>query len=369
MASFLARAFDLPIPELDVSTTLGAEVMNLTRHVKIEGTAGGRAHVFVRSSSVSTIEYVEIRHVGPRPGSAGVLGRYGLHFHANFDDTRGTIVKGVVVAQAGFHAFVPHLSHGITLQDCVSYDTFNHAYWWDTPPTQGIAPDESDDTLIANCLAGYVQREEQGFRMSGFSLNAGQNNTIIGCVAVGIQAGGKGFNWPELSHGVWNFRNNVGHNSRGSGTFVWHNGNTFHDVSGLVAYRNRFAGIDHGAYNNSFQFSNCLLVDNGDHGIHLHSGSRRSPTLLTFKNCVVDGPNPIATTTHNLPPGTHTQIVNCELISTNGTLGYMNGNKYPDLIKVIDGTRNTSTIVWDNATSDSEFYIIEDGVTVMLSTP
>ena len=373
MASFLVRAFALPVPEVDVETSLAAEVFNLTRNVKIEGTPGGRAHVFIRSSTISTIKFVEIRHMGPQQDEGGraegVLGRYGLHFHANYDDTRGTVVDSVVIAETGFHAFVPHLSHGITLTNCVSYDTYEHAYWWDTPP-QGTGPaDASDDTLYADCMAALVYREDFGFRLAGFSLNAGENNTVIGCVSVGVQNGGNGYLWPETSHGKWNFRNNVGHNSRGAGTFGWHNSGVVHDIFGLVAYRNWFAGINQGAYNTSFGFNHALLVDNGHHGIHLHSGARR-PTPLTFYSCTVDGPNPIATTDHHLPPGTYTEIVNCNLISTNGILADMDSKNLPDKIKVIDCEMNASTVVWgDHVLDDSELIIIEDGVTIQTYVP
>lgn len=373
MASFLARAFDLPVPEIPIETTLGAEVFNLTRNVKIHGTVGGRAHIFVRSSTLSTIEYVEIRHMGPRRflnnDWDGVLGRYGLHFHANYDDTRGTVVKGTVVTECGFHAFVPHLSHGITFEDCVSYDTFDDAYWWDTPTTQGIFPDLTHDTLYNKCLAAYARREDKGFRLAGFGLNAGTNNTITGSASVGIQNGGKGYEWHELSHGVWNFLTNVAHNNNGAGTFVWHNGNTFHDVVGLIAYRNRIAGIEHGAYNNSFHFTNALLVDNAEYGILLHSGSSREPNNLVFRNSIVEGPNPIATTTHHLQPWTYTTIENCNLISTNGVLGYMNGSFFDDLIKLVDCTRNSSVVEWYSVTPTSEFIIIENGSTVATYTP
>lgn len=59
--------------------------MNLTCNVRIEGTEGHRAHVFIHSSQPQSIRYAQLRYMGPRQADGGytslVLGRYGLHFH------------------------------------------------------------------------------------------------------------------------------------------------------------------------------------------------------------------------------------------------------------------------------------------------
>jgi hypothetical protein len=80
-------AFPHPAVEVAPGHTMRAEVLNLTRNVRIEGTPDGRAHVFVRAGR-QTISHVELAHVGPRQptpnpqaDSQKVLGRYGLHFH------------------------------------------------------------------------------------------------------------------------------------------------------------------------------------------------------------------------------------------------------------------------------------------------
>ena len=78
-------------PALDVGADVGggrvqtAEVLNLSRNVGVEGVAGRRAHVFVRSSRPQAIRAAELRHLGPRkfsrddangPVTAFVKGRY-----------------------------------------------------------------------------------------------------------------------------------------------------------------------------------------------------------------------------------------------------------------------------------------------------
>ena len=104
-----------------------AEVLNLTRNVRIEGTGNhtpsfqphqnGRAHViFLATEQPQTVKYIELGHLGPRRAdkkfTEGVKGRYPLHFHHAKDGSRGSLIEGVVARQSGNRAFVPHASHG-----------------------------------------------------------------------------------------------------------------------------------------------------------------------------------------------------------------------------------------------------------------
>lgn len=95
-----------------------AEVLNLTRNVRIEGTGDGtanpstnhRAHIWIRSDKPQIVNYVAIRYMGPRKvvdssSTEVILGRYALHFHHAMDGSRGSIVRGTVVRDAGAHAF------------------------------------------------------------------------------------------------------------------------------------------------------------------------------------------------------------------------------------------------------------------------
>jgi hypothetical protein len=66
-----------------INSRWAAEVGNLTRNVRIEGTAAGRSHVFIRSTSPQYIRNVAFRYLGPRKDQNGdkitdlILGRYG----------------------------------------------------------------------------------------------------------------------------------------------------------------------------------------------------------------------------------------------------------------------------------------------------
>ncbi len=53
-------------PHPVVNNQWTAEVMNLTRNVRIEGTPTGKGHIFIRSTQPHTIKYIAIRNMGAR---------------------------------------------------------------------------------------------------------------------------------------------------------------------------------------------------------------------------------------------------------------------------------------------------------------
>ncbi|MDP8957694.1 MAG: G8 domain-containing protein, partial [Actinomycetota bacterium] len=175
------------------SSYRAAEVLNLTRNVRLEGSSGGQSHVLIRSTAQQHIENVQLRYMGV----GGTLGRYPLHFHHCMDGSRGSVVRGVVVRDSLNHAFVPHNSHGITFRDCIAYDITEDAYWWD-PRVQGFLrlsrserEDPENQEMPANdiswegCVAALVRGDR--VRLGGFRLGRGTGNRCVGCVAVGVQ--------------------------------------------------------------------------------------------------------------------------------------------------------------------------------------
>ncbi|MFJ9952216.1 hypothetical protein [Kitasatospora sp. NPDC091207] len=284
--------------------TVGAEVLNLTRSVRVEGTAGGRAHVHLTSSRRADLRHAALRWVGPRadteeswkgadgsvPVTAPVLGRYGLHFHMLGDTTRGTVVEGVVVRDAGSHAFVPHASHGITFRGCISHDTWEDAYWWDGPPDTRTPQQPSDDIVYDSCVASrtLLEPNPRAYRLAGFNLGAGTGGKALDCVAVGVQGadGASGFEWPENSEGVWTFERCLAHNNLRNGIFVWLNARQHHVVTEFAAYHNGGWGIEHGAYLNDFDYTASVLYGNGAGGVALHALGRDRGTL--FDGLLID---------------------------------------------------------------------------------
>jgi hypothetical protein len=298
----LERATKFDHPSVDVGRDVGtgrtqtAEVLNLTRNVAVEGTPGHRAHIFIRSSRPQSIKGTAIRYMGPRkPGEGGtafVLGRYGLHFHMCGNGSRGSVVDGVVIHDSGSHAFVPHLSNGITFRGCISHNTFEEPFWWDGAPNTRTSGDPSHDILYDRCVASLVLNDPSGgYRLAGFFIGGGRGNSIRGSVAVGVQGVVQpaGFIWPEGSEGVWTFEDCVAHNNGANGIFTWQNTPRLHVVKNFTAYHNHEAGISHGAYNNRYTYRDSVLYGNRAGAVVLHADSWGGPeSPLQFVNLTCD---------------------------------------------------------------------------------
>ncbi len=303
--------------------TFTAEVMNLTRNVRIEGmppafewprsgqvNTTGRAHVFVHNTEPAQqiLAWTTLRYLGPRQAegardSRDVLGRYALHIHESDDNSRGSLIVGVVVRDAGSHAYVPHASNGITFYDTISYNTAGDAYWWDLGAfTDDTVWDRAVAALVKND-PGSLSRQVNGFLL-GRSVNV-NSNFLTNSVAVGVQGGrsgggltSAGFTWPGLGDdigGVWVFQGNLAHNNKEDGIFVWQVNTTPHVISSFVAYHNGGAGIEHGVYGNAYVYEGVTLYENGRYGLSrnevtLLAGSRvgGAEGALTFRDFVVD---------------------------------------------------------------------------------
>lgn len=288
--------FDHPEQSIGRGTVTSAEVMNVTRNVRVEGQPGGRAHVYIRGDVPQRMWNFSLRYVGPRKldgaSSQTVLGRYGLHFDMAGDATRGTLVAGAVVRDCGSHAYVPHASHGITFRSCISHDTMDDAYWWDAAPDTRNDQKATHRLTYEACIASRVTTDPpfRGFRLTGFSLGRGHGNRALGCVAVGIQGNvnASGFLWPEGGVGLWQFADCVAHNNKVNGIFVWQNTNLAHVVKRFLGYHNGQAGIEHGAYVNGYTYKNSILYGNGDASVRLHALSS-TERRLTIDNLWCDG--------------------------------------------------------------------------------
>ncbi len=292
-----------PVTATPPANDLGypAELLNLTRNVRIEGTPEGYSHVFIRSTQPQTIRYAAIRYVAPTFGESDATGRYGMHIHMSGEGSRGSIIEGVVIRDAGNHAFVPHASHGITYRDTIAYNVLNEAYWWDPPPESDGGEDydpsnDTNDLVWDRTVAALVDLGTPGnqFRLGAYFLGNGFNISVTNSVAVGVQgtAGSdrSGFIWPESAGAVWNFENNTAHNNETNGIFVWQNNSERHDVDGFTAYYNSLAGIKHGAYENSYQYRDLNLRDNGVAIVsHALGDESEGADTQIWSNVVTDG--------------------------------------------------------------------------------
>jgi len=344
-----------------------AEVLNLTRNVRIEGTAAGRAHVFIRSSAPQTIRHASLRYLGPRPSRFSTArpvgpepkwlppmdhtGRYALHFHASGDGSRGSVVEGTVVRDAGNHAYVPHLSNGITFHDTISWNTQHTAYWWDgerCPPPCNIdnwrdhrqPADPTFDTTFDHVIAARVRSGSANNRLAGFDVGKGTGNRIVDSVAVGVddKQESSGFHWPEANESVWRFERNLAHNNGHAGIFVWQNSPRAHVITDFDGYHNEL-GIEHGAYKNHYLYEGGHLYANARAGILLHAVSDGAPGLRFERISIEGGAAAVETTVHRLATSHPTTLRGLVMRGyTDAGILLATGGDKPDLLDVIDPT-------------------------------
>lgn len=318
-----------------VSNPFGApltcEVLNLTRNVKIHGTANNRSHImWLHSHMPVHISDVEVYYMGP----PDVLGRYPLHFHHSMGGSNGSVIESVVVHDCWQHAYVPHSSHNMTFKDCVAHDVFEDAYWWDQPVDNRTPQDPTNGLRYLNCVASLIRFDPQfrAYRISGFNLGRDNNNTsnipleVSGCVAVGVLgnthdpdngafADSAGYFWPELLNGtagVWMFKNNIAHNCA-SGIGSWQNDDAFdHFIEDSIVY-NCGAGINHGAYINAYVYRNIDIIDCIE-GFRMHAVSFSNSRPITFENirCQVVRDQAVKFVKHTLGAGAPTIFRNCD---------------------------------------------------------
>ena len=340
---------DHPAVPVGRGIVLTAEVLNLTRNVRIEGRQTGRAHVWILSSSKQQLSQTAIRFMGPQKDNKGVLSRYPLHFHTCGDGSRGSQVRDVVVRDCGNHAFVAHASHGVTFSGCISHNTVDDAYWWDQAPSTRTVGPATDDVSYVGCVASQViGRDKHSYRLTGFNLSTGSRDAIHGCVAVGVQGdkNSSGFEWPETGTGVWEFGGNIAHNNKVDGIFTWQNNNRDHIIERYVGYHNGQAGIEHGAYDNAYQYRDSVIYGNGMTGVLLHALSAQDHPQQ-FDGLLIDGGGAsqyaVEVVQHTLPSTTPTLFTRCQMRGyTDAGFGFtydgQNGPSQPERLDIVDCT-------------------------------
>lgn len=347
--------FDHPAVQVEPGVVLTAEVLSLTRNVRIEGTPAGRFHVWIKSSRRQRIRNASLRFTGPRRPMAPdpnlppsttepVPGRYGLHFHMMGEASKNTIVEGVVVMDSGNHAFVAHQSHGVTFRDCITHNTFEDPYWWDpSPDPDNIPAHPTDDLLYERCVASMVRSDPPwwGFRMTGFFLGAGKGNVARDCVAVGVEGEveSSGFNWPETSGGLWTFQDCLAHNNRVYGIRVWQNNDLPNVISRFIGYHIGQVGIFQGSYTNSFRYEDSVLYANGLAAVDSHAVSFASP-IQSFSNLRCDqaglSPYCVVTTPHPTPSLAPVRFTGCRFRGfTKAAFGFVDSpSAFPNVYSV-----------------------------------
>lgn len=246
--------------------TMTAEILNLTRDVRIEGTGlGQNSHIMFMDHDPplggvpQTIKYVQIRYCGQHKpvGTTNVdrSGRYGIHFHRFEDGTQGTVLEGLVVRDGSGHAFVTHESHGVTHIKNIAYNTMFAQFWWDEedPSILGQQNDNrtsystTNDLFYDRCVGAKMifPVGMNGLHEGAFQLGRGSVMKRIGCrsFATGGSSEASGMHWSSKSNpdpNVWVVEDNVDHNNVCGGARVWQNDANHHQVDNTVQYHNGF---------------------------------------------------------------------------------------------------------------------------------
>jgi hypothetical protein len=275
-----------------------AEVLNLSRNVLIQGTAEGRSHLaMLGAQRPQQIGFVGLRYMGPRQGEEEVIGRYAIHFHLNYDGSRGSVVDGVVAYDSTGHGFAAHLSNGVTFRDCIAHDMIDDAFWWDLSVDGGRDLVPSHDTLYERCVAHFVKSGGNSrFNLTGFLMGAGEGNIARGCVATGIEGQAEssaGFHWPSHSRdeNTWIFEDNLAHNNKHSGIYFWQNGAPRTIVDRFTAYHTG-EGIFAGSYTNLVSYRDCTIYACRKDGLIISAlpsrEGRRTGETITYEGMYID---------------------------------------------------------------------------------
>jgi hypothetical protein len=344
----LSSATVYPHPQVNSQWT--AEIMNLSRPVRIEGTATGRSHIFIRSSKPHFISNAEFRYLGPRKDINNdghkelVPGRYGLHFHHCEEGTRGTVVQNCVMRQVYNHAYVPHGSHGMVFRKNIAYDVTETPFWWDEGHVSHDIMWDSNLVALAkfvpHAISAPLPNGSPSFAVSAFQLGMGDGDTANNNIAIATTGRYEvmgAYNWEADNEGVWEFKNNLAHNCEGA-LRVWQNTAKSHVIENFVAYHNG-EGIFHGAYVNNYRYVGGTLYGSSfiahagcDHsgrmrienmtinaaglpyGIQMIESPVSSALPMLVRNCTITGYT-IAALTDSSDDETHA----ADIIQTNGT--------------------------------------------------
>ena len=320
------------------------EVVNLTRSVSIEGTPGGKAHVFIRSDQPQTIRHVEFRWLGPTPPDGTNLGRYPLHFHMMGDASRGSLVEGAVVRDSSARAFVAHGSHGVTFVDTVAWSIVDSAYWWDPNRGTDARDHDSNDITYRSAVACDVTPGGDGQgslkrTWGAFHLTQGTGGAVIDSVACHVYGpvDAAGFAWPPNEEQAWQFAGNVAHSVSTNGAWVWQNSNSFdHTITDFTVYDTRVC-IDSGAYRQRYRWDDIVCVGASVAGLELHTFAASDVAAAPWRNwCVVDTPIGVDVLSSGAGVRTHPVTIEAEMVDVQAPVSRSDNQPGEDRLTLVD---------------------------------
>jgi len=199
-------------------------------------------------------------------------------------------VRHAAVWGGQYHFVIVERSHGIELADVAGYDSFGSGYelFYDPAGCESCERDFAPrDVLMREVIAAKVGvglRAEGCLRIehrhTGIAVSGGEGSGCARCVATGVGHEGSGadvagFTWQEGGSGrpvAFTFDDNVAHNNRNHGAFIWHNGgNAQPPYRNNAFWSNDGSGFAWGALDNALVLHDLVAVDNGGSSLELHA--------------------------------------------------------------------------------------------------
>ena len=262
------------------------EAANLSRNVVVrsfDDTA--HAHMIVADAALLQLDSVELRWLGPqKPCTRGLPRRRApIYFHQQNEKSDASFVRHVSIWGGDNHFYVQEKSDGVEVIDVAGYDTigegFSLLYESDTCGGTHCIRDGSApaNTVLTDVLAAKVavpKRDDCNAigAVVGINPSGGEGSGCSGCVATGVAYNYGPFGNLGSIHSSeggsgrpanFTLTNSVAHNNATHGISNWQNEARHQPAyTGCQAWSNQADGIHHGAYGNSYQFSNLTAIDN-----------------------------------------------------------------------------------------------------------
>jgi hypothetical protein len=228
-----------------------------------------------------------------------------------------------VASDCGNHAFVAHLSNGVTFRDCAAHDITEDPFWWDQGPDDDASAVPSNDITYDRCIAHLVRAGADKYSLAGFMMGTGSGNVARDCVAVAVMGdteSSPGFHWPAGSldeDHEWVFEDNLAHNNPASGIYFWQNNVGRTIVDRFTAYHCEF-GVIAGSYTNLASYRDNTVYACRSKGLVIGAvpgspdGGNRA---ITYEGMYVDQAGltdyAVEITGHLIDSEVETQVVGC----------------------------------------------------------
>lgn len=248
-----------------------AEVVNLTRNVKVRGTSTTlQGYVQCQTTGSFVADYVEFLQLGNNTGTRGVYGQvttgtFTVKHCSSHDSLQNAM--GVAVTTSSTY-------NNVTITDNVFYSIPDYAIWFENATT-GTSWVVSGNTVIR----ANTQQSNAGIRFADVGGTM-TNNTVA--------ASNNGFDFND-SGSVGTISGNTAHSNGANGIVVNQIGTTSSTVATLSSFscwRNTGAGVLLNGSTRNVQIDSLLAFGNGTNGIQCFAGHSNN---VLFTNATVAG--------------------------------------------------------------------------------